>query len=86
MRKDETDSLKGGLVQTVKKFSPRKLRQLRDAKGYSRQLLATAIGASINTLAAWEGGKWLPQVHQLGPLSRELGCSIDDLFEEDDDA
>jgi transcriptional regulator with XRE-family HTH domain len=73
-------------VQPVKQFSPRRLRELRKQHGFSQQLLSTAIGASINALAGWEQARCQPQVHHLGRLARELDCSIDELFEESDDA
>lgn len=73
-------------MQPVKQFSPRRLRELREAKGASRQLFATSIGVAIGSVTAWEMSKWAPQANQLALLAREFGCLIDDLFEEADDA
>jgi transcriptional regulator with XRE-family HTH domain len=73
-------------VQPIKQFSPRILRERREAKGHSRQLLATAIGVSIGAVVSWERGEFQPRANQLALLAREFDCSIDELFEEGDDA
>ncbi len=59
----------------------RKLRELRNKKGYSLRALADQSGLNVNTLSLIENGKSSPSVSTLQQLALTLGVSISTFFE-----
>jgi transcriptional regulator with XRE-family HTH domain len=53
-----------------------KLRQLRKAKGFTKDRLAQRVGISPSTLQAWERGGTAPGVGILKLLSTALGINV----------
>ena len=63
-------------------FMPRRLTELRELAGISRQELATATRRSWFTVYGWERGTAAPSIEALARIADALGCRVDDLFEE----
>jgi uncharacterized cupin superfamily protein/DNA-binding Xre family transcriptional regulator len=61
----------------------RKIRELRNQKGFSLREIADRSGLNINTLSMVENGKSSPSVSTLQQLARALDVSIVDFFETD---
>lgn len=64
----------------------RRLKELREARGLSQMDLAKAVDVSQQAVAKWEVGEAFPRAEKLPQLTRALGCTIDDLFRDDDNA
>lgn len=60
-----------------------KIKVLRKAAGIRQVNLAKTLGVGQPSLCAWETGKAQPTADKLPTLAKALGCTIDDLFEED---
>ncbi len=60
------------------------IRTRREAAGMNQQALGVAMGVSQGTVSEWEKEVYLPKARDLPLLARVLGCSIDDLYAEDD--
>ncbi|HEU4657259.1 MAG TPA: helix-turn-helix transcriptional regulator [Capillimicrobium sp.] len=60
---------------------PRRLREARERAGLSLRQLAPRVGISASALSQIETGKSQPSVRTLYALVRELGLSLDELFD-----
>lgn len=65
------------------KPSPTKIRQLREAGGYSRVEIAAVVSRGIRTIFRWEEGKTSPSELEVKTMARFLRCSPADLCEVD---
>ncbi|MBR1867183.1 MAG: helix-turn-helix domain-containing protein [Clostridia bacterium] len=52
----------------------------RKELGLTQQNIADELGISNKAVSKWESGESFPETAQLLPLSRLLGCSVDDLL------
>ena len=60
--------------------NPTKLKELREAKGFSVRRLAREAEVSTETVYSVEHGRRQPSVRTLGKLARALGVEARDLF------
>lgn len=58
----------------------------RQSKGLTQQNLADELKINRSTVAMWEAGESFPRADKLPILARILGCTINDLFEENEKA
>ena len=63
------------------KFS-RKLKILREEKGFSREKLARELGISAGTIFCWETNKHTPSFKNLTKLSQVLETPVSELIED----
>jgi transcriptional regulator with XRE-family HTH domain len=61
------------------------IRKRREAKELSQDALARQLNVTQSAVAKWENAESLPRADMLPKLARVLGCSIDDLFDTQDD-
>lgn len=66
--------------EIVLKYLPRKIKELREAKGLLQRELAKQLGIEQSTLSGWESGNRSPSAAMLEKLADIFGCSIDNLF------
>jgi transcriptional regulator with XRE-family HTH domain len=66
------------------KFSPDRLRALREAQHLTRDELAHRVGKTVGTITKYEQGVVTPSVHVLGDLAAVYGNNVGDLFDADD--
>jgi putative transcriptional regulator len=62
------------------------VRQWRTDKGLSQADLGELLGVSRQTVNSIETGKWLPSLPLAMALARYFGCSVEEVFHDDDDA
>lgn len=62
-----------------------KIKKYREEKELKQQNLADELGVSQSLVSLWEKGDIKPRADMLPKLARVLGCSIDDLFGDQDD-
>ena len=60
-----------------------KLKAARAARDMSQQALADAVGVSRQTINAIEKGDYNPTIRLCIAICRELGCTLDQLFWEE---
>lgn len=58
----------------------------RQSKGLTQQRLADELRINRSTVAMWEAGESFPRADKLPQLARILGCTINDLFEDNEKA
>jgi transcriptional regulator with XRE-family HTH domain len=58
-----------------------RIRQLRQARGLTQQVLATAVGVEPETVSRVETGSVAMSIANLGRVAQVLECSLADLFE-----
>lgn len=58
-----------------------KLKELREAHGYSQSDLADEINISRQAISNWETGKTFPDINNLAILCRLYNTSLDQLFD-----
>lgn len=63
-----------------------RLKAARAGKDWSQQLLADAVGVSRQTVNAIEKGDYNPTIRLCLAICKALGCTLDDLFWEEDEA
>ena len=61
-----------------------KLKAARAARDWSQQQLADAVGVSRQTINAIEKGDYNPTIKLCLAICRALGCTLDQLFWEDE--
>jgi transcriptional regulator with XRE-family HTH domain len=61
-------------------INPTKLKELRDARGFSVRGLAREAGVSTETVYSLEHGRRQPSVTTLGKLASALGVEVKDFF------
>jgi len=64
----------------------RRIRRLREVKGYSRNELARKLRVDVSSLAGWEAGKRLPRDSHRARLARALDCDLSLLLSPVEDA
>jgi transcriptional regulator with XRE-family HTH domain len=69
-------------MAATRTFSGTRLRQLREAAGYSREQVAVAIHRSWNAVYQYERGETSPGAEALAALAALLNCRIDDFYED----
>lgn len=62
-----------------------KMRQTRQERGLSQSDLARAVGVSRQTINMVESGEYNPTLALCLRICRALGCTLDELFWEDED-
>ena len=58
----------------------------RQSKGLTQQNLTDELKINRSTVAMWEAGESFPRADKLPILARILGCTINELFEENENA
>ena len=61
-----------------------KLKAARAGRDWSQQQLADAVGVSRQTINAIEKGDYNPTIKLCITICRVLGCTLDELFWEDE--
>ena len=61
-----------------------KIRQMREEVGLSQQKLADSIGVGRTTVTMWETGANTPPTKMLKVLAKVLGCTVDELLNNED--
>lgn len=61
-----------------------KLKAARAGRDWSQQQLAEAVGVSRQTINAIEKGDYNPTIRLCIAICRALGCTLDELFWEDE--
>lgn len=61
------------------------IKELRKAKGYRQEDLATALGVSRQTIIAIENNKYNPTLELAMKLARYLQTTVEELFTLDED-
>ncbi len=61
-----------------------KLKAARAAKDLSQKQLAEAVNISRQTMNAIEQGDYNPTIRLCRAICRELGCTLDELFGQED--
>jgi transcriptional regulator with XRE-family HTH domain len=69
-------------MSATRTFSSTRLRQLREASGYSREQVAVAIRRSWNAVYQYERAETLPGREAQEALAALLDCRIDDFYED----
>lgn len=59
------------------------VRIMRNKKGMTQRELANRLCVAQSTVAMWETGENTPRGSTLPAIANELGCTIDELFNED---
>lgn len=62
-----------------------RLRELREARGISQEVLAQELYVSRQTISNWETGKTYPDIENILLLAEFYGASLDDLVKGDVD-
>ncbi len=57
------------------------IQKLRRARRFSQEALAEAVGVSRQTVAKWESGESVPDLHMAAALAELFGTSVDYLAE-----
>lgn len=65
----------------VKAVFARRLEQIREGRGMSREGLSAASGIGVETLKSWELGRTVPRLDMACRLMDALGVDIGDLIE-----
>ena len=58
---------------------PKQLRKLREREGMSRRVLSELCGLSKNSIARYERGERVPDIHTAMALAEFFEVSLDDL-------
>lgn len=59
--------------------------QMRKSAGLTQASAAEKIGVTEASVCMWETGKTLPRASLLPKVAEVYGCSIDDLYRDDED-
>lgn len=57
-----------------------RIREFREAKGFSVRKVGDEIGVAGQTVSGWEHGRSVPRPQHRNALAELFGCSVDDLF------
>lgn len=57
-----------------------RIQELRERAGLTQVQLAVRVGVSQGTVSCWESENVLPRTRDLPLLANVLGCSIDELY------
>lgn len=58
-----------------------KVREMREAKGYTQEQLAKKMGVSRQTIISIETGRYNPSLMLAHGLAREFGKAIEEVFD-----
>ena len=61
-----------------------RIAEAREARGYTQEQLAQAIGTTQQTIQRWESGQVTPRVDKVEDISRALGITMSFLLGIDD--
>lgn len=61
-----------------------RIKELRNKAGLTQLQLAAEMGVGQNAVCAWESEVALPRARQLPELARALGCTIDELYAQEE--
>ncbi len=57
-----------------------RIKELRQAKGFSQTELAKRAGTTQNTISSLETGQYSPTAYLSGLISKALGCTWEECF------
>lgn len=60
-----------------------RIAALRNELGIKQAEIAKKLSVAISAVSMWETGKTMPTADKLPDLAKILGCTIDELFEEE---
>jgi len=60
------------------------LKNVRIKNNLTQLQLAGLIGVDVSTVTKWETGNSYPRAEMLPGIARTLGCSIDELFSDEE--
>ncbi len=60
-----------------------KLNKIRKTKMISQKDLAQAVGVTVPAVSSWEKGRYKPRLENLKRAASFLGCTIDELLEDE---
>lgn len=60
------------------------IKRLRKRAGFTQVQIAEQMAVGQNTISMWETGCAKPSVDKLPQLARILGCTIDELYGEEE--
>jgi len=63
-----------------------RIRELRERANLQQSQIAERMGVVQSAVANWENEIALPRARQLPLLAQVLGCSIDELYNHDEEA
>lgn len=63
-----------------------RIKEMRKAKGYTQEKLATLLHTTQANLSGWEAGKWKPDTEAVAQMADIFGVSVDYLLGRDDTA
>ena len=63
-------------------FSGKKLRELREAKGWTQEQLSDYSGISRQQISFYELEAIVPGANKLGAIANAIQCPVDQMFEE----
>lgn len=63
-----------------------KFEEYRRKKDLTQMELAVILGVDQTAISRWEKGKGFPSAGKLPEVAAVLGCTIDELFEREDEA
>lgn len=61
----------------------KRIRELRKKANLTQSQLSKYLGIDTSAVSLWETGKSMPTADKLPDLAKILGCTIDELFEEE---
>jgi transcriptional regulator with XRE-family HTH domain len=70
-------------LPVARHFSGQRLREERTAAGISTEQLALAINRSAYSVQEYERGRVRPPVNVLSRIASVLGCTVDDLLDDE---
>jgi putative transcriptional regulator len=65
----------------VAKSVRNKVRELRNARGWTQQALAERVGVSRQSINSIERGRYVPSLALALEFARVFGCATDEIFE-----
>ena len=80
--KDSSSSRRdsSGYAERIRKWLPRRMRELREAAGLTVYKLWRKCGVSQNTISEIESGKRMPGLHVLARLAWGVGVTLGEFF------
>lgn len=61
------------------------IQKIRKSKNMTLADVANRVGVAECTVSLWESGARKPRTEMLPKLAKAFGCTINDLFEEDEE-